>query len=74
MIFFLVSFFLVFVPGGQTDGQTDGQKATPKRPPCMSTGGRKHCGGKVIRKSTFPEEKCHNFISSRPIYKIKKDV
>ncbi len=26
----------------QTDGQTDGQKATPKSPPCMSTGGLKN--------------------------------
>ncbi len=55
MNFFLVTFFLVFVPDGQTDGQTDrqtdrqtdGQKATPKSPLCMSTGGLKN-----VKKST----------------------
>ncbi len=45
MNFFLVTFLLVFVPDRQTDGRTDGQKATPKSPPCMSTGGLKKKGG-----------------------------
>ena len=36
MIFFLVNF------GPVPDGPTDGQKATPKSPPCISTGGLKN--------------------------------
>ena len=38
----VMSFFLV------PDRQTDGQKATPKSPPCISTGGLNNIGTRVL--------------------------
>ncbi len=40
---------------GWTDGQTDGQKATPKSPPCMSTGGLKQVRWIHPESLTFPK-------------------
>ena len=58
MNFFLVTFFLVFSrtdrqTDRRTDTQTDGQKATPKSPPCMSTGGLNKCN--IVYRSVHPQ-------------------
>ncbi len=42
MNFFLVFDFFLVTFGPVQDRRTDGQKATPKSPPCTSTGGLKN--------------------------------
>ncbi len=43
---------------GQTDRRTDGQKATPKSPPCISTGGLKKLGISSVDIQACPHNKC----------------